>query len=201
MNEEGFKNVTRVRFAPPWDELSLRQVTGLIRLNLWLAQHLHQPERGCRMVELGSHAGESASIFATFPMWSAIALVDKWLNEPAYLLCRQRMQNDINAGRVTMHRSLSAHAASEAAVCAAGPPHFVYIDAAHDYDSVCADLAAWYPKLALGGLIGGHDYISAWPGVIRAVDEFRAMHSLDIVTFPDGSYVLRKGLELKKEDV
>jgi hypothetical protein len=204
MNEEDLKNVTRLRFAPPWDELSLRPVTGLIRLNLWLAQHLHQPERGCRMVEIGSHAGESASIFATFPMWTNIALVDAWLNKPAYLLCSRRMQVDIDAGRVTLHRSLSVDAASDAyypAVCAAGPPHFVYIDAAHDYDSVRDDLAAWYPKLAPGGLIGGHDYSSAWPGVTQAVNEFMAAHSLGIVTFPDGSYVLRNAIELKKEDM
>jgi hypothetical protein len=35
---------------------------------------------------------------------------------------------------------------------------FVYIDANHNYDSVTADLEAWYPKVRKGGMIAGHDY-------------------------------------------
>jgi|694.fasta_scaffold36630_4 hypothetical protein len=35
---------------------------------------------------------------------------------------------------------------------------FIFIDAAHDYDSVYKDLVSWYPKLKDGGIISGHDY-------------------------------------------
>jgi hypothetical protein len=35
---------------------------------------------------------------------------------------------------------------------------FVYIDAAHDVDSVREDIAAWFPKMRPGGIISGHDY-------------------------------------------
>lgn len=35
---------------------------------------------------------------------------------------------------------------------------FVFIDAAHDYDSVSADLRAWLPKVKLRGTIAGHDH-------------------------------------------
>lgn len=48
---------------------------------------------------------------------------------------------------------------------------FVFIDAGHSYRAVTADLAAWWPKVRRGGWFGGHDYHSAYPGVIRAVDE------------------------------
>lgn len=48
---------------------------------------------------------------------------------------------------------------------------FVFIDAAHDYDNVKADIAAWHPKVKLGGFIGGHDYTPSWPGVCQAVNE------------------------------
>jgi hypothetical protein len=56
---------------------------------------------------------------------------------------------------------------------------FVYIDAAHTYDEVKKDLAAWYPKIKDGGILAGHDYIPdtrIWRGepcgVYQAVNEF-----------------------------
>lgn len=46
---------------------------------------------------------------------------------------------------------------------------FVFIDAAHDYDSVIKDLKAWYPKVKKGGIFAGHDYL--WCYEVRmAVD-------------------------------
>jgi predicted O-methyltransferase YrrM len=48
---------------------------------------------------------------------------------------------------------------------------FVFIDAAHDYQSVKKDLNAWWSKVAIGGTFAGHDY--AWCNdVKRAVNEF-----------------------------
>ena len=38
-----------------------------------------------------------------------------------------------------------------------GSLDFVFIDAAHNYDSVLADLHHWYPKVRSGGLVSGHD--------------------------------------------
>jgi len=35
---------------------------------------------------------------------------------------------------------------------------FVFIDAAHDYESVTKDLEAWFPKIKKEGIIAGHDY-------------------------------------------
>ena len=47
---------------------------------------------------------------------------------------------------------------------------FIFIDAAHDYESVKKDIIAWFPKLKKGGIISGHDY--GWcPSVREAVDE------------------------------
>ena len=48
---------------------------------------------------------------------------------------------------------------------------FVFIDADHSYESVKEDLNVWWPKVKVGGAIGGHDYHSSF-GVVKAVDEF-----------------------------
>jgi hypothetical protein len=48
----------------------------------------------------------------------------------------------------------------------------VFIDAAHDYESVKADIKAWTPHVKPGGILCGHDYgVSFLPGVKEAVDE------------------------------
>jgi predicted O-methyltransferase YrrM len=48
---------------------------------------------------------------------------------------------------------------------------FVFIDASHQYIDVKNDIAAWYPKVKIGGTLAGHDY-SCSKGVTQAVHEF-----------------------------
>lgn len=48
-------------------------------------------------------------------------------------------------------------------------PGFVFLDAGHDEDDVIADLNAWWPLLADGGVMAGDDWSSDWPGVEKAV--------------------------------
>jgi hypothetical protein len=50
---------------------------------------------------------------------------------------------------------------------------FVYIDASHDYEPVRQDILAWWPKIKVGGIIGGHDYKNS-PYVEQAVKDFAA---------------------------
>jgi predicted O-methyltransferase YrrM len=58
---------------------------------------------------------------------------------------------------------------------------FIFVDAAHDYDSVIQDLRAWYPKLKPDGLFAGDDYSPDWPGVVKAVKQFAEEENLEIV--------------------
>jgi hypothetical protein len=47
---------------------------------------------------------------------------------------------------------------------------FVFLDADHAYQSISADIKAWYPKVKWSGTLAGHD-IHHWPGVKQAVTE------------------------------
>lgn len=61
-----------------------------------------------------------------------------------------------------------------------GDLDFVYVDGNHDYEYVKSDLELYYPKLKLGGILGGDNFESLTPSVSRAVLEFTDKHGLKI---------------------
>jgi hypothetical protein len=48
----------------------------------------------------------------------------------------------------------------------------LYIDCCHTYECVTKDLRAWYPKVKLGGVVAGHDFLNKAYGVRQAVIDF-----------------------------
>lgn len=48
---------------------------------------------------------------------------------------------------------------------------FIFIDASHVYRNVVADIVCWVPKVKMGGIISGHDYMSDKYDVKGAVDK------------------------------
>ena len=50
----------------------------------------------------------------------------------------------------------------------------LHLDAAHEYESVAADLRLWSPLVREGGVLLGDDYLGHWKAVRKAVDEFAA---------------------------
>jgi hypothetical protein len=56
---------------------------------------------------------------------------------------------------------------------------YIYIDAIHSYDEVKKDIALWFPKVRVGGVLSGHDYAfgshtgeTGYRGLMKAVNEF-----------------------------
>ncbi|MEM6551238.1 MAG: glycosyltransferase [Planctomycetota bacterium] len=67
------------------------------------------------------------------------------------------------------------------------PLDFVYLDADHSEQGLRRDLAAWYAKVRIGGVIAGHDYGHRdFPGVQRAVDHFLGRFGLTPHRAPGG---------------
>lgn len=61
---------------------------------------------------------------------------------------------------------------------------FVYIDGAHDYESVKKDISLFYRKIKNGGILAGHDYSNDQMGVKSAVDEFCQLNKLKLFIAP-----------------
>jgi predicted O-methyltransferase YrrM len=68
--------------------------------------------------------------------------------------------------RLTFHRKTSLEAAD---AVDDSSQDLIFIDAAHDYDSVVEDIAVWRPKARDGGIIAGHDFQHSFPSVMDAV--------------------------------
>ena len=62
----------------------------------------------------------------------------------------------------------------------------IHLDGGHDYELVMMDLNAWWPLLRPGAIFVGDDYITEWPGVKSAIDNFlsRTPHADFEVAFP-----------------
>jgi cephalosporin hydroxylase len=65
------------------------------------------------------------------------------------------------------------------------------IDGSHHYDAVKADLDLYIPKVVQGGYIFIDDYGSAYPDVVRAVDEYLVAHP-DLEVVVKSYYVILK---------
>jgi len=138
--------------------------------------------------------GLSAALLRSFPdlrtdngLW--LGMVDLWgvpegkasmhdkdNNEEAM---QQAKQVAIEATKFAENRRMlfqddSIHAAAQWEDCGLD---FVFVDADHYYESVKADVEAWWPKVRKDGILAGHDYNGqgdrrkGW-GVKRATDEF-----------------------------
>jgi beta-1,4-mannosyl-glycoprotein beta-1,4-N-acetylglucosaminyltransferase len=152
-------------------------------------------------VEIGSYKGRSSSYMAVEIANSGKQItfdcVDTWqgseehqagqlfqdvdvVNNRLYDVFLKNMEPVKGFYNAKRMRSLEA-----AATYADASIDMVFIDAAHDYDSVHADILAWAPKVKSGGIISGHDF--PHPPVRRAVDELLG----DVMSIGDCWYAFK----------
>jgi predicted O-methyltransferase YrrM len=72
-----------------------------------------------------------------------------------------------------------------------GDVDLLYIDAAHTYEAVYADMSNWWPLVRSGGTVFGDDFIPHYPGVERAVRRFCQEHRLPFETDRE-KWIIRK---------
>lgn len=86
-------------------------------------------------------------------------------------------QNNLKNFNATFVRKTSMEAVND---FEDGSLDFVYIDAMHEFDPVMLDIIHWTPKVRIGGIVAGHDYIDAYDcGVINAVRAYTFAHCIN----------------------
>jgi hypothetical protein len=178
-------------------------------------------ERGFESgAELGiQHGGFAAHNLKYWTRCKLYVMVDVWKSQPNYMdsanvddaghqeAYEQAMRKiEPWKDKVTVLRMLTAEAAQQ---IADESLDFLYLDARHDYCGVQEDLALWWPKLKVGGMLAGHDYLTAaevrardagqdWSvcadgsrheqAVKGAVDEFAAVHGLGQIRYTEEAW-------------
>lgn len=174
-----------VRFFPWWNRYESSHLIGLIQM---INDIFDIHPNISRMVEIGSHLGESTSIFLGFKKIQQIYCVDIWKNKHNENIFDQRLKNYIGNRCIKMKCSskLACDKFDDNSI------DMVYIDGNHQYKYVKDDLILWYNKLKPGGILSGHDYDESWKGCKRAIDDFILNNNYTIKSFIDCSWYLIK---------
>jgi glycosyltransferase involved in cell wall biosynthesis len=159
---------------------------------------------GAEIVEIGSWQGQSivhlCQRLQDLGKAATVNCVDTWKgeqNQPSHLQVVDKhggsilgkFTENIEAAKVAgMIKVTVGDSAESASQFEDGSMDFIFIDAAHDYDSVVKDLAAWWPKLKEGGIFAGHDY--PWHEVEKAVNEHASANGYEVT--PAGRCWIKK---------
>jgi predicted O-methyltransferase YrrM len=148
------------------------------------------PNKG-RMIEIGTFTGESTVIFGDHfkevigidPMLQDYDPEDATSNFNFSKVLEMFILRTENYNNISLVQKTSDDAVND---FTDESFDFVYIDGIHQYQNVLEDIKNYLPKIKKGGVIGGHDYVSGWSGVMKAVDEIFGKPDK---TFKDGSWI------------
>jgi predicted O-methyltransferase YrrM len=133
--------------------------------------------------EIGVQYGINAENILMNLNMRKLYLIDPY---PIYLECgRQTWYNgkEITKQRLQRFSDETVFIYDDAAAASkliSEPLDFAYIDGNHEYAYVQKDIAVCWPMIKPGGVLGGHDFHTRWPGVIKAVHEFTADKALNV---------------------
>ena len=133
---------------------------------------------GSVLIELGSFQGRSSvALAAVLPPNSVLYCVDhfrgseehKQMNIDTSNLLGAFQENLIKFGVKEKIKTLVMSTTEALGHFSPASLDLVFLDAAHDYESVRRDLLDWYPKLKPGGYLFCDDCHTNWPGVMQAI--------------------------------
>jgi len=164
-------NVTRTRGIDGWSP-SDRVLNHLLDLT---------PEKDALLIEVGCWYGAS-TVFLAAEMskrpGSRIIAVDHFRggDDSRHMLEQfggyaggEFLANLDDAGLLPFVGVLPFDSVSAAHLVADGSADSIWLDASHDGLLIRADIQAWKPKVKAGGLLGGHDYSTAFPELCTVV--------------------------------
>lgn len=149
--------------------------------------------REMSMIEIGSYAGESTTIFANH--FKNVLAIDPFIDgyDINDATCHHLDLNKVydvflNATKSYTNISHIKEKSDDAINKIENNQFdFVYIDGLHTYEQVKKDIVNYLPKIKRGGFIGGHDYHTNWKGVMDAINELLVV---DMV-FSDTSWIVK----------
>lgn len=147
-------------------------------------------------VEIGAYQGKSTCFLAETILKSGknikFFVIDNWKGHPSDIDLAKEYErfgdvfsifnsNMQKAGVANIIETIRGDSAESSIHFNDDSVDFVYIDAAHDYNSVIKDVKSWLPKVKRGGILAGHDYGNTGSGVHTAVDELLGKQNLRVV--------------------
>lgn len=166
--------------------MAIEEIPGWFNFGPLYARMIQSVPENSHIVEVGAWMGKSTAFLASLVRQSgkkiAISVVDTWEGSPqehlyepasssaAASLFAKFRSNMENAGVWHLLSPVQSDSVTASQRYSDGSLDFVFIDAAHDFHSVVGDIRAWWPKVRIGGWIGGHDF-GTWNGVTKGVSK------------------------------
>ncbi len=164
--------------------MTMYEYDGVTNIRASVMRAFHCLGRGIRCIEVGVKDGQHAKIMLDLLRPSVMVLVDIWedvvLGHDAYYAeayneCQRLLSNYMQC------LYIKGRSQDTLPDLAKDCFDFAYIDAAHDPESVAADVRNCIRLVRVGGIVGGHDYAITNPLQMIALGVSTALHGLDSV--------------------
>ena len=185
---EFVKDIVRSRRAleehektrPVWQRID-QELLEDARLVADVFELLDRMPKNSVVAEIGVAAGGLSKQILRRNNPRKLYLIDPWdvsdvteYSESSFNKLKSELRSEIESGIVELKRGYSYNILP---TFPSDSLDWIYVDGAHDYDSVKKDLEQCYAIVKSGGIIAGHDYVrwvspTARYGVVEAVNEF-----------------------------